>query len=359
MKNDFSFFKRFLAKLVDDNSRKDFFFFFICAMNIVVLGVSGIHNFLNGERGLFIHSFCFCAFCILAVIASLIFKKHRHIVRYFFIVFFVVLSSYLLAIGGPKQALLYWVLLLPSFSFISFGLFEGTVLSVAVAIIIVVLYWTPLGNFFLMSDMLEAVASIKLRFTMIYLICAIFGSVEELIRYIYAAQSKLTNEKLEYSLLHCSLTNVANQRYLAKYIKEITNCKKCQNQTFGCLFIDIDNFKNVNDEFGHLFGNTVLRRIAEVLSQNKEAFVCRWGGDEFVVCFKGMTDEKLHEYADLFRHAVSEQVFFEHPKFKTSITIGVNSIKIDSSFNFNAVLELADKEMREKKFENKSLGITD
>lgn len=352
-----NFFKRLIEKLVEDEYRIDFFFFFIAITNVIALLVSSFYNYLQSNAHIATFNLIFAGSCLLIILFGYFLKRFRHFIRYVFVIYLIVMSGFLLVMGGPEQTLLYWVLILPSFSYIAFGLKLGSIGTFSVLILILLFYWTPVGNLVLGPTMQTAILGIKLRFTMIYLICALFGSTSEVIRYLYANHSNLIKEQLEYSLLHDSLTNVANQRYLEKYI-ETTKALSAHGESllFGCLFIDIDNFKIVNDEYGHLFGNTVLCRIADILSSKDEAFVCRWGGDEFVVCFRGTSEEKLDEYANYYRQTVAIQKFIEFPDFKTTISLGVKSIYVDEHFNFSKVLEIADREMRAEKHNSKMLS---
>lgn len=352
-----SFIKRNIERLVEDEYRVDFFFFFIAITIVIALLVSSFFNYLHDNNNIAIYDLLFAVTCILIILSGSFLKRFRHFIRYVFVIYLVVTSSFFLVMGGPDQTLLYWVLILPSFSYIAFGLKLGYISTFSVLILILLFYWTPFGKLILGPEMQTTILSARLRFTMIYLICALFGSTSEVIRFLYASQSRLNKEKLEYSLFHDSLTNVANQRYLEKYIETTKSLSvQGENLLFGCLFIDIDNFKIVNDQYGHLFGNTVLCRIADILSTKEEAFVCRWGGDEFVVCFRGTTENELDEFANYYRQTVAIQKFIEFPDFKTTISLGVKSIYVDEHFNFSKVLEIADREMRTEKQNSKILS---
>ena len=119
------------------------------------------------------------------------------------------------------------------------------------------------------------------------------------------------------------------------------------------MFVDVDAFKNVNDSYGHLFGNAVLIKIAEILSEEKNAFVCRWGGDEYVVCFTNIEEDLLVRIGEKYRASISACSFEEHKDFHITVSIGAVILPIDESFNFNHVLDLADKANRTAKNKGK------
>ncbi|HHT66753.1 MAG TPA: diguanylate cyclase [Erysipelotrichaceae bacterium] len=360
MKTRRDFFKKYIERLIDDEYRKNVFLFFNSGSILLILLVSSLIRFFYGEYTYVIGVLCFCALFILIILLGIFLKKYRLIVRYSFIVCYSALCVFLLMVNGPRQVFIYWILLLPSFSFIFFGLIKGAIGSFIVAVAILIIYWTPVANYVFASnpEALQAILDVRLNFSLLYLVCTLFGAIAEIIRYLYARINKRVNEQLEYSLLHDSLTNVANQRYLIKYIGEMTKCNRCKGSFFGCFFIDIDDFKNVNDDYGHIFGNTVLCRVAEVLSRVSEAFVCRWGGDEFVVCFENVSKKQLRNYADYYSRAVEELTFSENPEFRTSISLGMNIIKVDESFNLDSVLDVADNEMRAEKRKTKKQKTT-
>ena len=100
-------------------------------------------------------------------------------------------------------------------------------------------------------------------------------------------QSRLREAELQASL--DPLTGVGNRREFDRQIA--TRIK--EGRIFCALLFDIDNFKAVNDRFGHLCGDEVLKQLGARLSRQVRArdFVCRWGGDEFVVLLEcGLSD---------------------------------------------------------------------
>ena len=133
------------------------------------------------------------------------------------------------------------------------------------------------------------------------------------------------------------LTQIANRYGLYDYVAQE---EYISSKTLA-LF-DIDNFKIINDTYGHVAGDFILKRIAELMSQNlPDCFVCRYGGEEFIVvlnsvgCFEKM--EKL-------RNAIENEVIeYEGKKHKITITSGLVPYKRDISIE--KWIKLADEKM--------------
>lgn len=90
------------------------------------------------------------------------------------------------------------------------------------------------------------------------------------------------NEKLFYLASHDSLTEVYNRRAFDKRLEHILSTKQQLNEEIWIVLFDIDYFKNINDTFGHKEGDKIIHRIAMTAKDNiSNAFISRWGGDEF------------------------------------------------------------------------------
>jgi diguanylate cyclase len=117
--------------------------------------------------------------------------------------------------------------------------------------------------------------------------CEFRSLVESMHRDGHGALARFREAELQATL--DPLTGVGNRRAFDHQIATRIQ----QGQTFCVLLFDIDNFKAVNDRFGHLCGDEVLKQIGARLSRQVRThdFVCRWGGDEFVVLLEcGLSD---------------------------------------------------------------------
>lgn len=96
-----------------------------------------------------------------------------------------------------------------------------------------------------------------------------------------------------------------------------------------CVFMcDIDNFKKVNDTYGHDFGDEVLKGVSSIIQKyvNDYDYVCRWGGEEILVLCNNSTLEQAYQVAENVRRNIANNIFyFEDKIIHCSVTIGVSA----------------------------------
>ena len=336
-------FKNFISKatdgLLNDKFRQSFLVTVLSFLLSVITLIAAIPHWLKDEEKIFaiISTVVFVASLVIFVL-TIFANKYHSVWRHIFMAIILLFFGYLCWDGGPGGFLHLWVLLIPAFSFITFGIYEGFITSIPLFIIMVIFFW---GNILKYPDEGSISVDFKLRMTLVYLVCLLLGFFAELLRRIASKRLERFTDNFRYASMHDSLTGVANQNYLAKYLDDVYS-NKSDETTLGCLFVDVDSFKNVNDTYGHLFGNVVLIKIAEILSEEEECFVCRWGGDEFVVCATNIQEDLLVRIGEKFRAAVSAYTFKDYPEFHITVSVGAVVIPVDENFNFDHVLDLAD-----------------
>ncbi|MFO7749762.1 MAG: EAL domain-containing protein [Desulfobacteraceae bacterium] len=98
-------------------------------------------------------------------------------------------------------------------------------------------------------------------------------------------ESVLNKEKLHYQTYHDAITGLPNRKLFTDVIERNINLSRKREEKFALLFIDLNNFKNINDTLGHITGDTLLHLLAENLKQNapEEMVIARFVGDKFIV----------------------------------------------------------------------------
>ncbi|HZD95032.1 MAG TPA: diguanylate cyclase, partial [Candidatus Sulfotelmatobacter sp.] len=120
------------------------------------------------------------------------------------------------------------------------------------------------------------------------------------------------------------LTGIHNRRYFEmRIVEELERAGRFQGR-MSLIMIDIDHFKKMNDEFGHLLGDEMLRAVSSILKQQlrKMDMVCRYGGDEFAIVVPETTGESAMRVAEKLRRQIETHDFPGVPR-PVSISCGV------------------------------------
>ena len=147
-----------------------------------------------------------------------------------------------------------------------------------------------------------------------------------------------------------SLTGIANRRYGEKIIIDRIDELKRFGWQSGLIFIDIDNFKPINDTYSHSAGDRIIKMVANTLRESIRSFdsVTRWGGEEFVVILNNISTQQLEEKAELLRKLVAQSFFFQN-ELKLSVTISSGATMIETDDTVATAIERADHLMYQSK----------
>lgn len=152
------------------------------------------------------------------------------------------------------------------------------------------------------------------------------------------------------------LTNLSTHRYFQENLENEIRRAKRYNQVFSLLMIDIDNFKALNDTFGHLEGDKVLIEIAKIMKREtrESDLVARYGGEEFVIILSGTDKEGAKIVAERIRQAVENHKFIiKGRQIIITISIGVATYPVDADMKME-IIRCADKSLYQAKREGKN-----
>ncbi len=161
-------------------------------------------------------------------------------------------------------------------------------------------------------------------------------------------------KELKNNVILDTLTGIYNRNGLFEFIKKELLRGRREDSPVGILLIDLDNFKGINDRFGHLAGDKVLKSFAAILKTTvrESDIVCRFGGDEFIVLLKG-DGESL----DLVRWRIQEafQSWQETDEIARKIGLSIGSAiwESDQKLNIEWLLNEADLDMYNEKTKKK------
>jgi diguanylate cyclase (GGDEF)-like protein len=140
-----------------------------------------------------------------------------------------------------------------------------------------------------------------------------------------ASQLRTALQKVELDAATDALTGHWNRRALDDILKQQVELGASRDKPFSILMLDIDFFKNINDEFGHMVGDDVLRAFAQRLREFLRSgdFCARFGGEEFVVVLPETSLVTALEVAERIRKGVAQYPLLNTPSVQVTVSIGV------------------------------------
>lgn len=175
----------------------------------------------------------------------------------------------------------------------------------------------------------------------------------------YATNKRKSEERVEHLAFHDPLTGLPNRHLLQDRLEQVL-ARIRRREGFGALmFLDLDNFKTINDSLGHSVGDLLLKEVAKRLEAccRAEDTVARLGGDEFVVLLPEIGTDTQHAISgaqivsDKALRSLAETIMIDHNELHVTTSIGVTIIDKESQ-SVDAVLRQADTAM----YEAKALG---
>ncbi len=140
-------------------------------------------------------------------------------------------------------------------------------------------------------------------------------------------QRKTAEEQLRHDAFYDSLTDLPNWNLLLNRLNHaMTKYRRQKNSSYAILFLDIDRFKNINENFGHEFGNALLRRFASLLQESlrPEDTVARLGGDEFAILLEEIIDiNEVIRIVGRIQEILWHPIHIENQEIYVSYSIGI------------------------------------
>lgn len=168
----------------------------------------------------------------------------------------------------------------------------------------------------------------------------------------YLSESVQLNKKLKNQATKDFLTGLNNVRQFDASFNNISQLALRKSESLSLLYIDIDYFKKVNDDYGHTSGDIILKNLADILMSTCRSFdiVSRNGGEEFSVILLDCSATHAVRIAERVRKNVETNNFLISDKISINITVSIGiSTYPDGTDNINNLLEYADAALYEAK----------
>jgi diguanylate cyclase (GGDEF)-like protein len=154
-----------------------------------------------------------------------------------------------------------------------------------------------------------------------------------------------------------ALTDIHNKRYMLEFLDRELARSARHNRPLALLMLDLDLFKAINDDLGHLGGDFTLRELAACVkgSIRKEELFARYGGEEFAVVLPETTREGAITVAERIRETVENHPFkFEEKPYRVTISVGVAATAGEQPLTLSELIRQADEHLYQAKREGRN-----
>lgn len=151
------------------------------------------------------------------------------------------------------------------------------------------------------------------------------------------------------------LLGIYNRRFFNKILQEKVNEYKLKSESLSLFLVDIDNFKDINDTYGHLIGDQALIQLAMIIKNHTTSneIVCRYGGDELVVICQNKNEIETYELANTIRKHIENNYLIEeskmHPAITKTISVGITTLHNLNCMDINCLIDKADSNLYKAK----------
>jgi diguanylate cyclase (GGDEF)-like protein len=165
------------------------------------------------------------------------------------------------------------------------------------------------------------------------------------------------NELLNQLSITDELTKLFNRRYLIFALDQELKKSLRYGYDFSCVMIDIDNFKQINDLYGHAAGDIALKKLSEMVKESIRSIdiACRYGGEEMVIILPHTNSEGVYIVAERLRQKVQECIFaYMEKTFGFTISAGFLTLAKDDSATVDIVFQKLDQQLYKAKNSGKN-----
>ncbi|MFH0725642.1 MAG: GGDEF domain-containing protein [Pseudomonadota bacterium] len=163
-------------------------------------------------------------------------------------------------------------------------------------------------------------------------------------------------DKIEHIAMYDPLTDLVNRRFLIEYLKRKVQKPSRSKRSFSIIMCDIDNFKSINDCYGHECGDYVLRHISGIFREitRPQDLASRWGGEEFLIFLPDISSGSAIDLAERLRAEIGSQTFsYNDNQFTVTMSFGVSDHFFGETGSDGCIRE-ADRNLYEAKRQGKN-----
>jgi diguanylate cyclase (GGDEF)-like protein len=173
---------------------------------------------------------------------------------------------------------------------------------------------------------------------------------------------EVSKEELKLLASMDPMTKLYNRRYFSEISEDIFNLCKRTNNDISLIMFDIDDFKSVNDTYGHHVGDKVIIGVADILLEHtrKSDIVCRFGGEEYIILLPDTDLESSMQTAQNIRELVEKMVitYDQHKQLQVTISVGISMVDLLADEDIEIAINKADNALYEAKRSGKNKVVS-
>ena len=332
--------KRFHALLVDDKMRLTVQLDVLFILLSVVAAVMTVINIITNKGAL---TWVTAAFAVLCLVNLLLHRRggagRIAAILLFFLEIYAMFTFFIIT-GNPDGFSALWMAMLPSFGLLMFRKKVGTLFSLVPLLQLLFFFWTPIGRSLLQYEYTD---TFRMRFPVLYVAFFALAFFLETIREVTYDELVKANGRYSSLYAHDPLTGALNRHGFFRQTETLAE------SSVALAMLDVDCFKQINDTYSHAVGDTVLKKLSELLQTvAPDADICRWGGDEFVMLFR--TPENA---ASLCESSLEKSREAAAGAERYRISIGLAFSEADTPPDIDKLLQAADEKLYQAKTSGK------
>lgn len=167
--------------------------------------------------------------------------------------------------------------------------------------------------------------------------------------------------ELEENLMIDELTGVYNRRFINKELSSINESEKYDDiGKVALIMVDIDDFKEINDVYGHLVGDRALQKVASIIKSRIRSnydWIARFGGDEFIIFLKNADINVSSRIIESIQKQIEDtDLIIEDPAARITLSFGTHIVEPEA-LNLERVLKIIDENLSRAKYEGKNKAV--
>ena len=309
---------KFLQIIVDDKKRNRVQLYLVFMLFLVISFVFSIFNLISKTYPLLIATSSFTVLCAINLLILRFAKHGIGISKTMFELEMMSLFTFFIMSGGIEGFSIIWLLVLPTCGLLFFGRRHGLILISEMFVILLFFMIVKFDFVFPYTD------TFRLRFPFVYLAATAIAYLLEFLRETTHKELVSLQQKYESLYKIDALTKAYNRYGFTSAFNALL--ENDENTKVALAIMDIDDFKHINDTYGHLVGDEVLKAVAKTIDASTimQNDLFRWGGEEFAVLFQNVESGEAISTCEKIRKNIEALVIkVDGIEIKLTISLGL------------------------------------